>query len=149
MRFAILLAPMSLVACQQAEAPAGNVAAAANVSSNAAEPAPPSTEAPRAQPTAPDPAPIPASFRGIWAEGRAACAQLSHPSRLIISASVIRYPSFVLVGESTDLPTDSSFAVKGQNQRTGAPAEAHYSIEATGLILTDEAGGGAVRVKCG
>ncbi len=91
---------------------------------------------------------IPANFRGLWAEGRAACAQLSHPSRLIISESVIRYPTFVLVSERVDLPTGLSFAVKGQNQRTGAPAEAHFSIDATGSVLTDEAGGGAVRERC-
>ncbi len=91
---------------------------------------------------------IPANFRGLWAEGRAACAQLSHPSRLIISESVIRYPTFVLVSERVDLATDLSFAVKGQNQRTGAPAEAHFSIDATGSVLTDEAGGGAVRERC-
>jgi hypothetical protein len=91
---------------------------------------------------------IPASFRGLWAEGRAACAQLSHPSRLIISESVIRYPTFVLVSERVDLATDLSFAVKGQNQRTGAPAEAHFSIDATGSVLTDQAGGGAVRMRC-
>jgi len=91
---------------------------------------------------------IPANFRGLWAEGRAACAQLSHPSRLIISERVIRYPAFVLVSEGVELPTELSFAVKGQNQRTGAPAEAHFSIDATGSVLTDEAGGGAVRSRC-
>ena len=91
---------------------------------------------------------IPANFRGLWAEDRAACAQLSHPSRLIISESVIRYPSFVLISERVDAPTDLSFAVKGLNQRTGAPAEAHFSIDLTGSVLTDEAGGGAVRTRC-
>lgn len=101
-----------------------------------------------AQRAAPEPATIPAKFRGFWAEGRAACAQPSHPSRLIISERVIRYPSLVLIGESVDLPTDAGFAVKGLDQLTGAPAEAHFSIDATGSVLTDEAGGGAVRVKC-
>ena len=91
---------------------------------------------------------IPANFRGLWAEGRAACAQLSHPSRLIISDSVIRYPAFVLISERVDLATDLSFAVKGKNQRTGAPAEAHFSIDPTGSVLTDQAGGGAVRERC-
>jgi hypothetical protein len=67
---------------------------------------------------------------------------------LIISESVIRYPSFVLIGEGVELPTGLSFAVKGHNQRTGAPAEAHFSIDATGSILTDQAGGGAVRMRC-
>jgi hypothetical protein len=41
-----------------------------------------------------------------------------------------------------------SFAVAGHNQRTGAPAEAHFSIDATGSVLTDQAGGGAVRMRC-
>jgi hypothetical protein len=53
-----------------------------------------------------------------------------------------------LVSERVDLATDLSFAVKGQNQRTGAPAEAHFSIDATGSVLTDQAGGGAVRMRC-
>ena len=110
---------------------------------------PPQGEAAAGPAAAPRAESIPAKFRGIWAEGRAACAQLSHSSRLIISANVIRYPSFVLVGESIQLPAESSFAVKGQSQRTGAPAEAHFSIDATGNLLTDEAGGGAVRVRCG
>jgi hypothetical protein len=149
-RAAILLALM-LAACQQASPPAGNATAnaAANTTANAAEPAPPFAETPDAHPTAPEPAPIPAKFRGIWAETRAVCAQLSHPSRLIISGRTIRYPAFVLEGDSVDLPTPDSFTVKGRSKRTEAPAEAHYSIDATGLILTDEAGGGAVRVKCG
>jgi hypothetical protein len=102
-----------------------------------------------APPAAPKAAAIPAKFRGIWAEGRAACAQLSHPSRLIISERVIRYPSLVLVSESVEQPTYADFVVKGYSQRTGAPAEAHLSIDATGNILTDEAGGGAVRMSCG
>ena len=139
-RFVALLA-VPLAACQQASPHADDAKpkVVANLKEKAAE----------ARPTAPEPAAIPAKFRGTWAEGRAACAQLSHPSRLIISESVIRYPSLALVGEEVDRPTDSSFAVKGHNQRTGAPAEAHYSIDAAGGILTDEAGGGAVRVRCG
>ena len=143
MRRVVTLSSLMLAACQQATPPAGNAAA------NADETVIAETDTPPAEPAAREPVPIPAKFRGIWAEGRAACAQLSHPSRLIISERVIRYPSFVLVGESFDLPTDSGVAVKGYNQRTQAPTEAHFSIDATGLILTDEAGGGAVRVKCG
>lgn len=148
-RVAILMAPV-LAACQQASPPADNAAANSDEIVIAETDTPGAEgEAPVAQPAAPKPESIPAKFRGIWAEGRAACAQLSHPSRLIISERVIRYPSFVLVGESIDLPADASFAVKGHNQRTEALVEAHYSIDATGLILTDEAGGGTVRVKCG
>ena len=125
---------LTLAACGGERAPS-----AANRASNASG----NGDAP-----ASDPVRIPANFRGIWGEGRAACAQLSHPSRLIISESVIRYPSFVLIGEVMDFPTGSSLAVKGHNQRTGGPAEAHFSIDSTGTVLTDEAGGGAVRVRC-
>ncbi len=150
-RYAILL-PLMLAACQQAPAPANDANAVAeevivetetgDAATNAGA-TPPSAETP-----APEPAPIPAKFRGIWAESRAVCSQLSHHSRLIISGSTLRYPSFVLVADSVDFPTDASLAVKGHNKRTQAPIEAHFSIDATGNILTDEAGGGAVRVNC-
>ena len=85
----------------------------------------------------------------LWAEQQAVCAQLSHPSRLIISDHSLRFPEFVLETDSVTLPSDDSFAVKGHNKKTDAPMEAHYSVDATGNILTDEAGGGAVRVNCG
>ena len=143
-RFAALLA-LLIAACHQGSPPTEN--ANGTVTANAAEAQSPIAET-GANSTAAERASIPAKFRGIWAEGRAACAQLSHPSRLIISESVIRYPSFVLIGESVDLPANTGIAIKGHNQRTGAPAEAHYSIDETGSILTDEAGGGAVRVRC-
>ena len=133
---------LALTACSDDRA-----SPAANQAGNADETVIVETEATPAKGETPA-ALIPANFRGLWAEGRAACAQLSHPSRLIISESVIRYPSFVLIGEGVDLPTDLSFAVQGHNQRTGAPAEAHFSIDATGSILTDQAGGGAVRMRC-
>lgn len=139
-RFAALVAVM-LAACQQGSPPAANQAGNANETGITETDATPAQRAASA-------ALIPASFRGLWAEGRAACAQLSHPSRLIISENVIRYPTFVLISERVDLSTDLSFAVKGQNQRTGGPAEAHFSIDATGSVLTDEAGGGAVRERC-
>ena len=130
---------LGLTACGGASAPS-----ATNQSGNAETGTPTAGE-----PPAPDSAEsIPAKFRGVWAEGRAACAQLSHPSRLIISERVIRYPSLVLVGESVELAGPGG-AVKGYNQRTGAPADAHFSIDATGNILTDEADAGAVRVRCG
>jgi len=134
MRLMLVGLALGLTACGDARAPV-----AANLAANA--------EAPAELPTA-NVQSIPARFRGVWAADRAACAQQAHPSRLIISERVIRYPSLVLVGESVELPA-SGFAVKGYNQRTGAPAEAHFSVDATGNILTDEAGGGAVRVRCG
>ena len=155
MKRAVILIGLMLAACQQASPPADNAAdnevgpPESNVAANAAEPTPPFADTPNAHPTAPEPAPIPAKFRGIWAESRTVCTQLSHPSRLIISGRTLRFPSFVLEGDSVTFPTDDSFAVKGHNKRTDEPAEAHYSIDAAGLILTDEAGGGAVRVKCG
>ena len=145
-RFAIPLLVL-LAACQQASAPADNATAEEVV---IAETETPSAESQRpAEPTAPEAAPIPAKFRGIWAEREAVCAQLSHPSRLIISGDSLRFPEFVLEADSVTLPNDDSFEVKGHNKKTDAPMEAHYSIDATGNILTDEAGGGAVRVNCG
>ena len=141
---------LTVAACSDGEAPpvANQPADAEEIVIAETDTPPAEGEAPAEPAAAPKAESIPAKFRGIWAEGRAACAQLSHPSRLIVSERVIRYPSFVLVGEGVDLPVDSSFAVKGHNQRTGAPAEAHYSIDVTGNVLTDEADGGAVRVKC-
>ena len=144
-RFAILFT-LLLTACQQPAA-TGNDAKANDVA--ATVPAPPITDSPNAQPAAPEPATIPASFRGLWAENQTACGHLSHSSRLVISDRTVRYPSFILSVESVDLPTDKSFAVKGVNKNTKAAAEAHFSIDATGSILTDEAGGGAMRVRCG
>ena len=135
MRLMLTALTLALAACADDRAPAANKPGNA-----AAEATPAESKAAAAR--------IPANFRGLWAEDRAACAQLSHPSRLIISERVIRYPSFVLVSEGVDAPTQLSIAVKGLNQRTGAPAEAHFSIDATGSILTDEAGGGAVRTRC-
>lgn len=120
-------------------APEGNVAAPTT---------PPFAEMPGAHPTAPEPAPIPAKFRGNWAESKAACADLKHHSRLGISGRTVRYPTHVLFGDSFSFPAANQFAVKGKVEGTSRPAEAHYSINAGGDVLTDEAGGGAVRVPC-
>jgi hypothetical protein len=135
-----------LAACQQAAAPADNAAANAGAQAPSIADAAPVAASPD---PAPEPASIPANFRGLWAESQVACGQLSHPSRLVISGDAVRYPSFVLSSESVDLPGDNSVAVKGRNETTKAAAEAHFSMDATGSILTDEAGGGAVRVRCG
>ena len=110
---------------------------------------PPFAEVDGAHPTAPEPAPIPAKFRGTWAENKAACADLSNHSRLTISGRTVRHPDFVIFGDSVALPAPDQFALKGKIEETGAPAEAHYAISATGDVLTDGAGGGYIRVKCG
>ena len=110
---------------------------------------PPFAEVEGAHPTAPEPAPIPARFRGTWAESRAACADLADHSRLTISGRTVRHPDFVISGESFTQPAPDQFALKGKIEATGARAEAHYSINAAGDILTDGAGGGTVRVRCG
>ena len=101
-----------------------------------------------ADPAAPEPAPIPAKFRGTWAESKTACTELNDPSRLTISGRTVRTPGAVLFGDSFTFPAPNQFALEGKfegGNRTGA---AHYSLDGTGNILTDEAGGGAVRVRC-
>jgi hypothetical protein len=109
---------------------------------------PPFAEVEGAHPTAPEPAPIPAKFRGTWAESEATCADLADHSRLTISGRTVRHPDFVIFGDSVTLPASDQFALKGKIEATGAPAEAHYSIDASGKVLTDGAGGGTVRVRC-
>ena len=139
-----------LAACGQPSATVdANLAQADTNGIEAANAMPPFAEVENAHPTAPEPAPIPAKFRGIWAEQKSVCSQLSHPSRLIISGRTLRFPAFVLEADSVALPDEDSFAVKGHNKKTQAPAEAHYSVDAAGIILIDQAGGGAERVKCG
>ena len=110
---------------------------------------PPFAEVPGAHPTAPEPAPIPAKFRGTWAENKAACADLANHTRLTISGRAVRHPDFVIFGDSVTIPATDQFALKGKIEATGAPAEAHYSINAANDVLTDGAGGGYVRVRCG
>ena len=95
-----------------------------------------------------EPGPNPFQFPRLWAEDDAACGQLTHHSRLTITANSVRYPAFVLAVESVTQPIPNALAVKGFSKQTKAPTEAHFSIDATGNILTDEAGGGTVRVRC-
>ena len=157
MRSIFYLAVLILAACQEATGPV-NQAAANDVAAapaapenvvNSAQPLPPFVEPPGANPTAPEPASIPEKFRGLWAQDSAACGRLADHSRLTIADRSVRYPAFVLITESVAQPTVNSFAVKGFNKKTDAAAEAHFSMDVTGNILTDEAGGGAVRVRCG
>ena len=156
----LALIPLFLIAaCNAPSAPSADNA----TSENAGEPAtengvtdsadnsdmPPFAEVEGAHPTAPEPAPIPAKFRGTWAESKAACADLSDHSRLTISGRTVRHPDFVIFGDSVTIPEADEFALKGKIEATGAPAEAHYSINASNDVLTDGAGGGYIRVKCG
>jgi hypothetical protein len=107
---------------------------------------------PAVVPAEPKPEAVPAriagNFHGLWAENDAACGELTHPSRLTVTGNSLRYPAFVLAVQSVTRPTPNAFAVKGYSKQTRQPTEAHFSIDATGNILTDEAGGGTVRVRC-
>ena len=99
-------------------------------------------------PPAEEPAPIPAKFRGTWAESKTACTELNHPSRLTISGRTVRTPTAVLVGDSFTFPAPDQFALEGKFEGSDRAGAAHYSLDATGNDLTAEAGGGAVRVRC-
>lgn len=159
MRLTTLL-PLAMIAACNAPGgtPAANNDSAANVANGAAEndvsdasansAMPPFAEVEGAHPTAPEPAPIPAKFRGTWAESKAVCGDLEHHSRLTISGRTVRHWDFVIVGDSFSVPAPDQFALKGKIESTGAPAEAHYSINAAGDVLTDGAGGGVVLVRC-
>ena len=120
--------------------------AVANAATNGAMP--PFAEVPGAHPTAPKPAPIPAKFRGTWAETKALCADLKHHSRLGISGRTVRYPTFNIFSDTVTASADQ-FALKGKIEGTGRPAEAQFFINAAGNVLIDGGGGGAVRVRCG
>jgi hypothetical protein len=147
----------TLAACSMQE-PANNtedpsappaVLAPAAPGATGTTPTPPFAETPGAHPDGPpEPAPIPAIFRGTWADDTAACADLKHPSRLTISGRTVRHPNFVIFGDQVTA-SGNSFALKGHIEATGARAEAHYSLNPASNVLTDEAGGGAIRIRCG
>jgi hypothetical protein len=152
---AILLACASLAACggDPGEPQENQVQAATEPEAAAAVPGnamPPPTEVDNAQPTAPDPAPVPAAFRGTWAESEALCADRSHPSRLVISAATLRFHESVLGVARVDRigPREINIIGTATGEGTTRPAESHYSIDAAGETLTDEAGGGMVRRRC-
>lgn len=138
-RFLPLVAVIALAGCQAEESAANRAVADNNVAEVVAAPA---------NTADPAKAAIPERFRGLWAEDQRACGALTHHSRLVVGDDDLRFPDFVLEVEEVS-ETGDSFAVKGRNKTTDAPTEAHYSIDATGGILTDQAGGGAVRVRCG
>ena len=100
MRLSLLLPLAALAACNAPSEPANESAPVANVAEpvvtndvapdTAANTAmPPFAEVPGAHPTAPEPAPIPAKFRGTWADSKAACADLKHHSRLGVSGRTL------------------------------------------------------------
>jgi hypothetical protein len=160
MRLSLLLPLAALAACNAPSEPANESAPVANVAEpvvtndvapdTAANTAmPPFAEVPGAHPTAPEPAPIPAKFRGTWADSKAACADLKHHSRLGVSGRTLRFSDYVIFGDKFTFSKPNQFALEGHIEKTGARADAHYSINAAGDVLTDEAGGGAVRVRCG
>ena len=156
-RWTTLFLFLMAAACRQAPAPSNDANLVANEVVIAEtdtpeavenEATPPFAEVNNAHPTAPEPAPIPAKFRGTWAESKTACTNLNHPSRLTISGRTVRTPTAVLVGESFTFPAANQFALDGKFEGGGRAGAAHYSLDATGNVLTDEAGGGAVRVRC-
>ena len=154
-RLAALPLMLLVAACGDATAPGNDVNLVANEvivetegGEEANEAMPPFAEVNGAHPTAPEPAPVPPKFRGTWAESRAACANVNHPSRLTISGRTARYPDLVIFGDEVTIPTEDQVAIKGKIEGTERAAEAHFSIDSTGNTLTDEAGGGTVRIRC-
>lgn len=144
----VLIAALGLASCGQ-PAPASNEVAANNSAVPVANNATPVGNAatPATPPTAPEPAPIPAKFRGTWADSKTACAHLEHHSRIVISDRTVRHPTFVIFGDSVTASANQ-FSLKGHFEGSDRPAEAQYFINAAGDELTDGGGGGAIRVRC-
>ena len=140
-----LIALVALPGCN-AEESAANRAAETNVSVAEVPAPPPPAGNVEAEPAE---ALIPNRFRGLWAESQQVCGVLTHDSRLVVGDNDLRYPEFVVVVEEVSAPDANSFAVKGRNKKSGEAAEAHFSLDVTGNILTDEVGGGTTRVRCG
>lgn len=125
----------------------GNVAAPEpQPSTNGAMP--PFAEVPGAHPNPPVPAPIPAAFRGIWAESRALCADLSHPMRLVVSGRTLRFHESVVEESRVDVAGPRRIRVVGTATGEGEtrPAVYRLTLDAAGDRLTVN---DAVRVRCG
>ena len=140
---------MLLTACSQ-QSPGDQVTANAPAAKTpvAKPPQPPFAEVDNAHPSAPEPAPIPARFRGLWANTPNACKDLAHYSRLVISGRTLRYADFVLLGDTFAFPAADQFAVEGKIEGKDEAGAAHFSINQHGDLLRDEAGGGTIRVRC-
>ena len=150
----LLPACASFAACGgEPAAPQANIADTKGQEAPAAEPgdATTSPEAGNTSPAAPEPASVPAAFRGIWAESAVLCADRSHPSRLVISEGTLRFHESVLDVARVEAIGPRAINIIGTatGEGTTRPAEYHYSIDVAGETLTDEAGGGMVRRRCG
>ena len=150
---------LSLAACggtetdtaanSQADTAAVEAAPPANDSAGVvAEATPPFAEVNNAHPTAPEPAPIPAAFRGIWAESKALCGDLAHHNRLVVSGATLRFPDFVVRTDDVRQLGPREIEIKGVVEGKTQTSDHHYFIDAAGETLTDGGGGGAVRVRC-
>lgn len=139
-------------ATETAEAPIENrttAPAAAPVQENVQMP--PFAEVDNAHPYgAPPPAPIPAAFRGTWAESKALCGDLAHHNRLGISGATVRFPKAVTRVDSVDTLGPRAINIFGhpEDGDTAQRIEHHFILDAAGDTLTDGAGGGMVRVRC-
>ena len=156
MRRGATLTALLLAACGAPEpAPEVNAVNGAAAIPEAAPPLdnamPPFAEVDNAHPIAPEPAPIPAAFRGVWAESEALCGDLSHPSRLVISGATLRFhESLMTVADVQAIgPREVNLIGSATGEGTTRAAEYHFSLDAAGRTLTDGAGGGMVRVRCG
>ena len=153
---ALLLACAALAACGGEPA-----APQANQATETAEQEAPAADSgnavmPPAEPgngnnAAPDAASVPAAFRGTWAENEALCAERSHPSRLVIEERRLRFYESVMDVARVEAigPREINIVGIATGEGTTRPAEYHYSHDAAGDTLTDEAGGGMVRRRCG
>ncbi|MFC7499150.1 hypothetical protein ACFQRC_07940 [Enterovirga sp. GCM10030262] len=138
-----------------AEEPAAETAAVAP-SAPASAPAanetvamPPFAEVEGAHPYGPpEPAPIPAAFRGTWAESKALCGDLDHQNRLGISGATVRFPDFIVRTDDVRTLGQREIEIKGVIEGTNRPSDHHFFIDTAGDTLTDGGGGGMVRVRC-
>jgi hypothetical protein len=145
--YALILACALLAACSGDPAePRENQATTEGALGNAA---PPSAAADNTS-TAAEPAPIPAAFRGTWAESEALCGDSSHPSRLVLTGGMVRFHDSVLQVASVEEvgPREINITGTAPGEGTTRPEEYHVSIDAAGDTLTDQGGGGMVRHRC-
>lgn len=149
----LLLACASLAACgdDPAAPSANNATEVAEPAAEAGNAAMPPVEGGNASSTAPELAAVPAAFHGTWAESEALCADRSHPSRLVISERTLRfYESVLEVARVEPIgPREINIVGTATGEGTTRPAEYHFSVDAAGATLTDQAGGGMVRRRCG
>ena len=151
-RLAILVACASLAACggDPVEPQANQIAQEEAPAAAPGNATPPVADEDNAQPAAPEPAPVPVAFRGIWAETEALCADRSHPSRLEISGGALRFYESVFGVARVDRigPREINIIGTATGEGTTRPAEYHFSLDAAGDTLTDQGGGGMVRRRC-